>query len=70
MWWGIWLIACGTMYGWVTVFSAAFITFFLRFVSGVPFPEAKYAKNPEWMHYCTETNVFCLWFANVKSPFS
>ena len=46
MWWGIWLIACGIDLGWVTVFSCIFITFLLRFVSGVPFPEKKYATNP------------------------
>lgn len=43
MWWGIWIISCGTKDGWITVWSCIFITFFLRFVSGVPFPEAKYA---------------------------
>merc|ERR1712100_459364 len=48
MWWGIFLISCGITNGWITVYSCIFITFFLRFVSGVPFPEAKYANNPEW----------------------
>ena len=62
MWWGLYIISCGLDYGWVTVFSAAFITFLLRFVSGVPFPEKKYANNPEWKIVCEETNVFCLWF--------
>lgn len=48
MWWGLFLIALNLHYGWVTVYAPAFITFFLRFVSGVPFPEKKYASNPEW----------------------
>ena len=65
MWWGLWIIACGIEYGWITVFSCAFITFLLRFVSGVPFPEKKYATNPEWMAYSKETNVFCLWPAKI-----
>lgn len=48
LWWGIWLISCGVYNGWITIFSCIFITIFLRFVSGVPFPEKKYAENPEW----------------------
>lgn len=48
MWWGLFIIACGLDYGWITVFAPMFITFLLRFVSGVPFPEKKYASNPEW----------------------
>ena len=62
MWWGLYIISCSLEYGWITFFSAAFITFLLRFVSGVPFPEKKYASNPEWKVVCEETNVFCLWF--------
>jgi steroid 5-alpha reductase family enzyme len=63
LWWGIYLIACGIDYGWVTFFSSLFISLLIRFVSGVPFPEKKYEKNTEWIQYCAETNVFCLWFA-------
>ena len=62
LWWGIFLIAVSVEWGWITFFSAGFINFLLRFVSGVPFPEKKYKSNPEWQQYCKETNVFCLWF--------
>ena len=62
MWWGLYLIAIGEDLGWITFYSALFITLLIRFVSGVPFPEKKYANNPEWQSYCRETNVFCLWF--------
>lgn len=62
MWWGIYIIAIGEDMGWVTFFSALFITLIIRFVSGVPFPEKKYANNEEWQAYSKETNVFCLWF--------
>ena len=67
IWWGIFLIACNVKYGWATFFAPAFINILLRFVSGVPFPEKKYATNPEWMHYCKETNVFCLFYKNVST---
>ena len=60
MWWGIWVIACGEEWGWVTVYSCIFITLCIRFLSGVPFPEKKYANNPEWQEYCKETNVFVM----------
>mmetsp|Transcript_38698 Transcript_38698/g.58874 ORF Transcript_38698/g.58874 Transcript_38698/m.58874 type:complete len:140 (+) Transcript_38698:31-450(+) len=52
MWWGIWLIACNEDWGWVTVYSCVFITLLIRFLSGVPFPEKKYADNTEWQEYC------------------
>jgi steroid 5-alpha reductase family enzyme len=48
MWWGIWLMSVSIDMGYVTVYSCLFITFFLRFVSGVPFPEKKYEANEEW----------------------
>jgi len=62
MWWGLYLIALNVSMGYVTFFSALFINVFIRFVSGVPFPEEKYKDNEEWKSYCRETNVFCLWF--------
>ena len=48
MWWGLWLISCSEPKGYVTVFSCLFITLAIRFLSGVPYPERKYASNPEW----------------------
>lgn len=65
LWWGIFCIACGQKYGWVTIYGTLFMSFLLRFVSGVPFPERKYKENPEWQQYCRETNVFCPWFAKL-----
>jgi len=62
MWWGLYLIACSLPMGYWTFFSALFIGLLLRFVSGVPFPEKKYATNPDWKIVCEETNVFALWF--------
>lgn len=61
MWWGLWIVALAEPWGWVTVYAPLFITLLIRFVSGVPFPEKKYANNPEFIHYCKETNCFALW---------
>lgn len=51
----------------MTFIGPLFISLLLRFVSGVPFPEKKYKENPEWMQYCRETNVFCLWFYKIDN---
>ena len=48
MWYGLFLIACGIEWGWVTMYSCIFMHLLIRFVSGVPFPEKKYKDNAEW----------------------
>lgn len=65
LWWGIFIIACGLDYGWVTIFAPAFIHWALRYFSGVPYPERKYKDHPEWREYCEETNIFVLMPAKV-----
>ena len=62
LWWGIWLIACSVGSGYATVYAPLFITLLIRYVSGVPLLEAKYAENLEFQAYCRETNVFIPWF--------
>ena len=68
MWWGIYIIACGVAWGWVTIWSALIITLLIRFVSGVPLGnEEKYVDHPEWQQVCAETNIFVPWFSGMKS---
>eukprot|EP00347_Sterkiella_histriomuscorum_P008053 403346553 len=67
LWWGIYLIACSVEYGWITFFSAGFITFLLRFVSGVPLLEEKYKNRPDFQIYMKETNIFVPWFVRKVS---
>ena len=52
MWWGIWIASCSINKGWSTIVSPLFITWMLRYVSGVPFMEEKYKDNSEWQQYC------------------
>ena len=52
LWWGIYLLACGVEWGWITIWAPAFITYLVRFLSGVPLLEKKYLGNPEWEAYC------------------
>lgn len=56
IWWGAYLIACGIQWGWATFYSALAITLLIRFVSGVPFLEKKYADREEFKEYKKETN--------------
>ena len=62
LWWGVWLIACSSKWGWATFFAPLFITILVRYISGVPLLERKYAGKPDWEQYCCETNVFFPWF--------
>ena len=67
MWWGLYVIALAEEWGWVTIYSAIFINVLIRFVSGVPFPEKKYANNVEFQQYCRETNCFVPWFYKLDT---
>ena len=62
MWWGVWLIACGTNFGFITVISPILLTFLLLFVSGVPMTEKLLEGNPEFKEYKRRTSAFIPWF--------
>lgn len=62
LWWGIWLIALGAPGGWMTIYGPLSITFLLRFVSGVPLTERRYAGREGWDAYKRRTNAFVPWF--------
>jgi len=61
MWWGLYLIAVGETRGWATFFSALLITVLLRYATGCPYIENKYAENEEWKQYTQETNMMVPW---------
>jgi steroid 5-alpha reductase family enzyme len=66
MWWGIFLIAASSPYGFFAIISPLTITFLLLFVSGVPMLEQKYAGNPEYVAYKKRTNKFIPWFPDSE----
>lgn len=68
LWWGVFIIACSVEYGWITIYAPLFITLLIRFVSGVPLLEKKYAARPEFQEYMKETNVFAPWFVRKSKP--
>jgi len=61
LWWGIFLMAVRVPGGWAAVISPLLIGFLLRFVSGVPLLEKKYADNTRFREYAKRTNVFVPW---------
>ena len=62
LWWGVYFLACAVKWGFVTIWAPLFITYLVRFLSGVPLLEEKYKGNPEWEEYCAQVNVFFPWF--------
>jgi steroid 5-alpha reductase family enzyme len=58
MWWGIFVIALSTSYGWIAIITPVIITYLLLFVSGVPLAEASMRKKPGWHEYQRRTSVF------------
>lgn len=57
-WWGIWIIALGAPYGWLTVVSPLTITYLLLFVSGVPLAEKRLSERKGWDTYRRRTSPF------------
>jgi steroid 5-alpha reductase family enzyme len=58
LWWGVFLLAARLPGGWTAAVSPLLIGFLLRFVSGVPLLEKKYADLPAYRKYAERTNVF------------
>ncbi len=61
-WWAIFLFALALPMGWITVLSPLLLTYLLRYVSGVPMLERKYASHPEFEMYKQKTSAFFPWF--------
>jgi len=62
VWWGIFLIALNAASGWMAAISPLLITFLLRFVSGVPLLEKKFAGRADFAVYKKRTSLFVPWF--------
>jgi steroid 5-alpha reductase family enzyme len=58
LWWGIFLIALPSPYGWSGVISPVLIGLMLYFVSGVPMLEKKYNGRADWEEYKKRTPKF------------
>lgn len=63
VWWGLFIIAAGTVDGLWTAFSPVLMTFLLLRVSGVALLERKQVETkPEYQEYVDSTSAFMPWF--------
>jgi steroid 5-alpha reductase family enzyme len=63
VWWGLWVIAAGTPWGWATVFAPVMMTALLLRVSGVALLERTITRRrPEYADYIESTSAFVPWF--------
>jgi steroid 5-alpha reductase family enzyme len=62
IWWGIFLISLSVPGGWPGIAGPLTITLLLRFVSGVPLLERKYAGRADFAAYAREVHAFFPWF--------
>ena len=64
IWWGFWLLACGSPWGWATVYAPASILYFLLRVTGIPLTEkcAVESKGDAYREYQRTTSAFVPWF--------
>lgn len=58
MWWGIFIIALGTPYGWIGIITPVVITYLLLFVSGIPMTEKAFEGRTGWAAYKKRTSIF------------
>jgi steroid 5-alpha reductase family enzyme len=64
IWWGFWIFACGSPWGWVTIYAPAMILYFLLRVTGIPLTEkcAVESKGDAYREYQRTTSAFIPWF--------
>jgi steroid 5-alpha reductase family enzyme len=68
MWWGIFLVSLAVPGGWPGLVGPLTITLLLRFVSGVPLLEKKYAGRADFAAYARQVNAFLPWFPGRRRP--
>jgi steroid 5-alpha reductase family enzyme len=59
LWWGIWLLTLPS--GWWTFFAPLLLTLTIRYVSGIPMLENKYAGREDWEEYKKKTAMLIPW---------
>lgn len=63
VWIGFWLFACGSPWGWATIYAPALILYFLLRVTGIPLTEecAVKSKGDAYREYQRTTSAFVPW---------
>ena len=58
IWWGIWLVACNSNFGWITILSPLLMTLLLTRISGRDLLERQMKKRTAYVTYIKKTNSF------------
>ena len=68
VWLGFWLFACGSPWGWVTIYAPLLILYFLLRVTGIPLTEecAIQSKGEAYREYQRTTSAFVPWFRRSR----
>ena len=63
VWWGFWIFACGSPWGWATIYAPLSILYFLLRVTGIPLTEecAVKSKGEAYREYQRTTSAFMPW---------
>lgn len=69
VWWGFWIFACGSPWGWTTLYAPLLILHFLLRVTGIPLTEkcAVDSKGAAYREYQRTTSAFVPWFPKKAS---
>ncbi len=67
-WWGIWIFALATPWGWMAVIGPLTITLLIIKVSGVPLLEARLMQNPAYREYARRTSMLVPLPPTVLTP--
>lgn len=72
VWWGFFVAALGSPYGWITIVCPLLMLYFLLRVTGVPLTEeyALRSKGEEYREYQRTTSAFVPWFRRMPPPTS
>lgn len=60
-WWGIYIIALSTNFGFLTILGPVTITWLILKVSGIPMLEKTMEQNPAFLEYKRKTSIFIPW---------
>ncbi len=69
IWWGFWLYACDSPWGWTTIYAPLLLLHFLVRVTGIPLTEkcAIESKGAAYLEYQRTTSAFIPWFTKNSS---
>lgn len=65
-WWGIYIIALGVPFGFITIIGPILITYMIIKVSGIRLLEKRFEGDDKYAEYKKRTRVFFPWFPKKK----